>query len=63
MNKDAKRISNNLRTQISITKSHILHSKNYFYGAGYVFKTAIKELRDEGIKIIYNRSKDGYILE
>lgn len=60
MNKDAKRINPSQRPQIEMYKGHIRSSKRGFDGDGYPFHKAIKELRKEGYKIIYNRAKALY---
>ena len=61
MNRDAKTIKCSLRPDIEIVKGYIRDSIRPFDGSGYVFKSAIKELRDEGIKILYIKEKCHYI--
>ena len=56
MNRDAKRIgARGLRPQIDIVKGYIRQAKTMFDGDGYVFTTAIQELRKEGWRITYHR--------
>jgi len=61
MNRDSKTISNSLRPKISTMKSLIRNSTRPFDGSGYVFKTALSELRKEGLKIQYIKDKCHYI--
>ena len=49
MNKDSKRISTSQRPQIEKIKGYIRDSVRPFDGNGYVFKQALKELREEGL--------------
>lgn len=61
MNRGAKRISNSLRPKIQILKGYIRESTRGFDGDGYVFKQAIRELKKEGIKIVYDKTKCLYM--
>ncbi len=63
MNKDSKTISNSLRPQIEKVKSYIRDAKRPFDGEGYIFKQAVKELRNEGLKIIRQKEQCNYILQ
>ena len=63
MNKDAKTISNSLRPQIEKVKSYIRDAKRPFDGDGYIFKQAVKELRNEGLNIIRQKEQCNYILQ
>ena len=51
-----------MRGQIDRLKYSIKHSIRPFDGDGYVFKTALAELRKEGIVIKYNRVKCHYTI-
>ena len=62
MNKDSKRISTSQRPQIEKIKGYIRDSVRPFDGNGYVFKQALKELREEGLNIIRQKEKCNYIL-
>lgn len=55
MNRDAKNISSSHRPEITKIKGYIREAKGAFDGCGYPFKQALKELRQEGYKITYNR--------
>lgn len=44
-----------MRLQIETIKTYIKNTKKGFDGDGYVFKKALKELRTEGLKIIYSK--------
>lgn len=61
MNKDAKRINPSLRPQIEKVKGYIRDSLRPFDGNGYIFKTAISELKKEGLQIKYIKEKCHYI--
>lgn len=65
MYRGAKTISNSLRPRISTLKNLIRFSTCGFDGDrdSHVFKTALKELRQEGLKIKYVKEKCHYILE
>jgi len=56
----SRTISSSLRPQIDIIKNRIRFTKNKFDGTGYTFKQAIKELRQEGIKIKLDRKSYMY---
>ena len=60
MQQGSKRISPNSRGRILTLKKAFMYSKNPFDGNGHIFKTAISELRKEGVKIIYDRKKCRY---
>lgn len=60
MNKDSKRINSNFRGQIGVLKNRMRHATTPFDGTGYPFKQALKEVRNEGIDIIYNKVKCHY---
>lgn len=55
MYKGAKTISRSWRPKIDTLKSEIRCATNPFDSDGYVFVTALKELRKEGLKIIRDR--------
>jgi hypothetical protein len=61
MNRFSKRINPLCRPEIDRLKFNIKHSTGYFDGDGYIFKTAISELRKEGFRIVYNREKCMYM--
>jgi hypothetical protein len=61
MNKDAKNIKVSLRPEIERVKGYIRDAKRPFDGDGYVFKTALKELRKEGLNITHIKEKCHYI--
>jgi hypothetical protein len=61
MNRDAKRISNSLRPLIERIKGSIRQATRPFDGDGYAFKTALKELRQEGMKFKYVAAKAHYV--
>ncbi len=63
MNRDSKRINPSLRSRIEIVKSAIRGTNNMFDGDGYVFKTALKELKHEGLNIVYDRKAAVYYKE
>lgn len=50
-------------SQKEIIKSNIRNAKGGFDGCGSPFKTAIAELRKEGLKIIYDNVKCLYFKE
>jgi len=60
MNRDSKTIKSNFRGQIGILKNRMRHATTPFDGDGYPFKQALKEIRNEGIKINYDRTKYRY---
>ena len=60
MNRDAKNISSSLRPQIDHVKGYIRNATRPFDGNGYVFTTALKELRKEGLNIKRNRAMCNY---
>ena len=62
MAKGSKTISNSLRPKIDSIKCMIRYSIRPFDGTGYIFKTAIKELRNEGLNIKHQKDKCNYIL-
>lgn len=55
-----KTISNSVRPQIDTLKSHFRFAKNPFDGSGYAFKTAISELKKEGVNIIRDKKMCRY---
>jgi hypothetical protein len=59
MNAGAKRINPSGRAKIDTAKNLIRFSTSPFDGGGFV-KTAISELRKEGIEIIYDKNKCRY---
>lgn len=61
MQRGAKRISNSIRPQIDNIKSEIRGAVRPFDGCGSAFKTALQELRAEGIAIKYVAEKCHYI--
>lgn len=46
--------------KIATLKNHMRFTQNPFSGDGYPFKQAIKELRAEGVSIVYNANKCHY---
>ena len=57
MNRDAKRINPSLRGRIDIVKGYIRNSNGKtFDGDGYIFKQAVRELRKDGMNIVYHRN-------
>jgi hypothetical protein len=60
MNRGSKRINPSLRPQIDTLKSKIRSSKSPFDGTGSAFKTALSELRKEGLEIIYDNKMCRY---
>lgn len=60
MNRGAKRINPNQRAIIDTLKNNMRFSNKPFDGTGYAFKQALKELRSEGVEIIYNAKKCHY---
>ena len=60
MNSDIKRIDPSFRAKIDTMKNRFRFIKNPFMGDGYPFKQAIKELRKEGVKIIYDKKQCRY---
>ena len=63
MVKGKKTISSSQRPQIEKIKCNIRNSVRPFDGEGYTFKKALSELRKEGLKITYVRSKCHYVLK
>lgn len=61
MRPGSKTISRSQRPQIENMKCNIRAAVRPFDGSGTVFKTAIKELREEGIVIRYIAEKAHYI--
>lgn len=59
MNRDAKCISSSGRGKIDTLKSNMRFATNPFDGSGF-FKTALAELRKEGVNIIFNKEKQHY---
>lgn len=55
-----KRINPSLRPQIDTLKNKMRFTSAPFDGTGTAFKTALKELREEGINIIYDKIKCRY---
>lgn len=62
MTRGSKTISNSLRPKIDSIKCMIRYSVRPFDGTGYIFKQAIKELREEGLNIVHQKEKCNYIL-
>lgn len=62
MNRHSKRINPTFRPDIERVKGYIRDSKRGFDGDGYVSKTAIAELRKEGMTIKYDRTKYLYFV-
>ena len=63
MNRDAKRINPNHTAAINRVKGYIRNSNGRgFYDDGYVFKTAVRQLRQEGMNIVYDRIKCSYFV-
>lgn len=62
MKSGSKTISSSLRPKIDTIKCIIRYSIRPFDGTGYVFKQAVKELREEGLNIIHQKDKCNYIL-
>jgi len=50
----------NMRGQIDRLKYNLKHTTRAFDGDGYVFKTALAELRKEGYVIKYDKNKCHY---
>lgn len=61
MQRGSKNISSSLRPNIDRIKSYIMSSERPFDGDGYVFKTALKELRKLGLNFKYVSEKCHYI--
>lgn len=55
-----KTISNNMRGKIDTLKNNIRFAFNPFWGVGYVFNTALKEIKSEGVNIKFNKEKNHY---
>jgi len=62
MTRDSKNISNSLRPKIDTIKCMIRYAVRPFDGTGYIFNQAVKELRLEGLNIVYQKEKCNYIL-
>lgn len=63
MKTDKKRISTNFNMQVGIIRSAILNLRGTgrgFDGDDYPFKKAVRELRKEGINIVYDRERCSY---
>lgn len=60
MTRNNKSIKSNGRGVIDTLKSNIRHTSKPFDGSGYYFKTAITELKKEGLEIIYDNDKCRY---
>ena len=60
MPKGNKTICNNSVMRIATLKNNIRNSSNPFDGTGHIFKEAIKQLRKEGVAIIYDAVKCRY---
>lgn len=60
MTSGKKTISNSLRPKIENIKNMIRFTENPFDGSGSPFKTAISELRAEGVNIIHDRKMCRY---
>jgi hypothetical protein len=61
MNSDSKNIKSSLRPEIERVKGFIRDAVRPFDGSGYVFKTALSEIRKEGTHILFVREKCHYI--
>ena len=61
MKSDKKSIKSTLRPEIERVKGLIRDARRPFYGSGYVFKTALAEMRSTGLKIQYIPEKCHYI--
>ncbi|MDN0082416.1 hypothetical protein QU487_06565 [Crenobacter sp. SG2305] len=61
MQRGSKTISNSMRPQIENLKANIRAAIRPFDGTGSAFKTALKELRAEGLRIVYVAEKCHYI--
>lgn len=62
MNHRAKRIKPTLRPSIENVKVLIRDAQRPFDGDGYVFMTALSEVRKEGLTVRYAREKDHYVV-
>lgn len=60
MNKDAKNIRCTVRPEIERVKGYIRDASRPFDGSGYIFRTALRELRREGMIIRYDRNLSHY---
>lgn len=61
VNMGEKRINPNCRSKIDQMKSNIRCSNGkMLMGDGYIFATAIRELRKSGMNILYHRSTGDY---
>lgn len=60
MNRYSKRINPGLRPQIEAVKGYIRDARRPFDGEGYVFQTALRECRKEGLMILYDRKHCHY---
>jgi len=60
MTKGKKRINPNSRGIIDSLKNKMRFAPNPFDGGGHPFKTAISELRKEGVEIKHNKNKQHY---
>lgn len=60
MTRGNKTISNSTRPQIDNLKCQLRYATNPFDGTGRIFKTAISELRKEGVSIIRDKDKCRY---
>lgn len=63
MNRGAKSIKCTMRPQIENIKCNIRDSVRPFDGDGYAFKTALKELKADGMHFKYIAEKCHYIRE
>lgn len=60
MTSGSKKISNSLRPKIDAIKCMIRYSINPFDGSGSIFKTAIYELKKEGVNIMHDKKMCRY---
>lgn len=60
MKAGTKRINPSSRPQIDTLKSNMRFTTSPFDGDGNPFKTAIQELRKEGLNIVYDKAKCRY---
>lgn len=60
MTRGSKTISNSLRPKIENVKNMMRFAENPFDGSGIIFKTALSEIRKEGIEIVYDKTKCRY---
>ena len=61
MYSDKKTISSSQRPDIERVKGFIRDACRPFDGSGYIFKTALSEIRKEGLTVLYIKEKCHYI--